>query len=131
MKLLALLLLAAASLAAANEVLIVADEFPAMQVLAKKLEAGAAAKCTLVEQTAIPAGLARYSALIVYIHRSIGEAGGEGVHRLRAIGRQADSAAPLDQLRQKEEPILVSVVPGNVAAGERIQRGRLQVLRGH
>ena len=74
MKLLALLLLAAASLAAANEVLIVADEFPAMQALAKKLEAGAGAKCTLVEQTAIPAGLARYSALIVYIHRSIGEA---------------------------------------------------------
>jgi hypothetical protein len=74
MKLLALLLLAAASLAAANEVLIVADEFPAMQVLAKKLEAGAGASCTLVEQTAIPAGLARYSALIVYIHRSIGEA---------------------------------------------------------
>ena len=35
MKLLALLLLAAASLAAANEVLIVADEFPAMQALAK------------------------------------------------------------------------------------------------
>lgn len=60
-------------LMAASEVLIVADEMPAMQVLAAKLEAGAGAHCTLVKQTEMPAGLERFSALIVYIHGRIGE----------------------------------------------------------
>jgi hypothetical protein len=35
---------------------------------------GAGARSTIVAQTAMPASLARYSALIVYIHRNIGEA---------------------------------------------------------
>ncbi|MBI4875930.1 MAG: ThuA domain-containing protein [Acidobacteria bacterium] len=73
MKLLALPLLAVLPLAAANEVLIVADEFPAMQVLAKKLETGAQARCTIVAQDRIPAGTTGYAALIVYIHKGIGE----------------------------------------------------------
>jgi hypothetical protein len=60
-------------LLAASEVLIVADEMPAMQVLAARLEAGAGARCTLVRQTEIPASLERFSALIVYIHGRIGE----------------------------------------------------------
>ena len=73
MKILAMLIVSAGCLAAAGDVLIVADEFPAMQVLARRLESGAGARCTIVEQTAIPANPSRYSALIVYIHGTIGE----------------------------------------------------------
>jgi hypothetical protein len=51
-----------------DEVLIVADEMPAMQRLAMILEARAGVHCTLVEQTAIPADTSRFAVLIVYIH---------------------------------------------------------------
>ena len=57
----------------AADVLIVADEIPAMQVLAKHLQTGAAATTTIVKQDAMPADVSRYAALIVYIHRDIGE----------------------------------------------------------
>ena len=71
MKLAVLLLLGASSLAAASDILIVADEFPAMEVLAKRLESGAGARSKIVRQTEMPAGLSNYAALIVYIHRTI------------------------------------------------------------
>jgi hypothetical protein len=58
----------------AADVLIVADEIPAMEVLAKRLQSGAGAAVTLVKQDAVPADVSRYGALIVYIHRDIGEA---------------------------------------------------------
>ncbi len=73
MKPIAALLLFGSLLFAGQNVLIVADEFPAMKTLAAKLERGAKAKCTLVEQTAIPADLKPFSTLIVYIHKNIGE----------------------------------------------------------
>ncbi len=73
MKFCALLLLLAASLFAAGDVLIVADEFPAMQTLAARLKAGAGVDSTIVKQTEMPRDLTRYSAMIVYIHGAIGE----------------------------------------------------------
>ncbi|HPQ16118.1 MAG TPA: ThuA domain-containing protein, partial [Bryobacteraceae bacterium] len=66
-------LLFTASLFAAGDVLIVADEFPAMQILAARLKAGAGVDSSIVPQTEMPRDLSRYSAVIVYIHRVIGE----------------------------------------------------------
>jgi hypothetical protein len=57
----------------AGNVLIVADEIPAMEVLAKSLQSGAGAATTIVKQDAMPAEISTYDALIVYIHRDIGE----------------------------------------------------------
>jgi len=57
--------------ALARKVLIVADEMPAMQILAKRWEAEASASCTLVLQKDLPAGLYDYYAVAVYIHRGI------------------------------------------------------------
>jgi hypothetical protein len=68
-----LIALAALPLAAAGKVLIVADEFPAMEVLAAKLKAGAGVESEIVAQTAMPADLSRRPAVIVYIHRKLGE----------------------------------------------------------
>ena len=59
-------------LAAAN-VLIVADEIPAMEVLAKELKARVAVDSTIVKQDALPADLSRYADVIVYIHQSLDE----------------------------------------------------------
>ena len=70
------LLLAAACLIAkmslsAAEVLIVADEFPAMQVLADKLKAEEGLASRIVKQTQMPGDLAPFRAVIVYIHRAL------------------------------------------------------------
>ncbi len=67
----ALFLLAACALPAQQKVLIVADEFPAMEVLAARLKPDAT--CTIVAQTAMPADLASFGTVVVYIHRTIGE----------------------------------------------------------
>ena len=72
-RLLALFLVLGAGLFAAENVLIVADEIPAMESLAKTLEGRAKAKCTIVQQTEMPSELGKYSAVVVYIHRQIGE----------------------------------------------------------
>jgi hypothetical protein len=53
------------------DVLIVADEFPAMQVLADKLKAEEKIDSKLVAQNAMPADLAGFSAVIVYIHGNL------------------------------------------------------------
>lgn len=52
-------------------VLIVADEFPAMQVLANKLKSAAGMEATIVKQADMPRGLAPFSAVIVYIHGNL------------------------------------------------------------
>lgn len=69
----ALLLLAPLAFGA-TDVLIVADEIPAMEVLAAGLKEGAGASSTIVEQPALPADLSPYQAVVVYIHRQISEA---------------------------------------------------------
>jgi hypothetical protein len=66
-----LFLACALALPAADQVLIVADEFPAMETLAAKLKAAEGVPATIVKQTEMPSGLARYSAVVVYIHKAI------------------------------------------------------------
>jgi hypothetical protein len=71
--LLAMVLVVGVSDLAGEEVLIVADEIPAMQVLARQLEAGAAVQTSLVKQTNMPSALGRFSAVFVYIHGELKE----------------------------------------------------------
>ena len=54
--------------ATAAEVLMVADEFPAMHVLADKLKAQDALTSRVVAQTNLPPDLSRFAAVVVYIH---------------------------------------------------------------
>ena len=53
---------------AAGTVLIVADEFPAMEVLSAKLKSTESIDSKIVKQTEIPVDLSPFRALIVYIH---------------------------------------------------------------
>lgn len=55
----------------AGEVLIVADEFPAMEVLSARLKTDADVTARIVAQTNLPAELAPFPAVIVYIHRDL------------------------------------------------------------
>lgn len=64
------LAVACARLSAA-EALIVADEFPAMRVLARQLQARAGVASQIVAQTNLPADLGRFEAVVVYVHRSL------------------------------------------------------------
>jgi hypothetical protein len=68
-----LFFLLAQALCAAGPVLIVADEFPAMETLAGKLKAAEGFESRIVKQTALPANLREYSAVIVYIHMGLDE----------------------------------------------------------
>jgi hypothetical protein len=61
------------ALAAPRPVLIVADEMPAMKVLAAKWESGAGVQPALVTQQQMPADLSRFYAVAVYIHGRIDE----------------------------------------------------------
>jgi len=58
---------------AANEVLIVADEFPAMEHVAAKLKAQENVASRIVWQTNLPPDLSRFSAVVVYIHGRLNE----------------------------------------------------------
>jgi hypothetical protein len=53
--------------------LIVADEIPAMETLAKELEARVHERSEIVTQDKLPASLAGYKAVLVYIHKELGE----------------------------------------------------------
>ena len=53
------------------EVLIVADEFPAMAVVAAKLQSEESIESKQVWQTNLPPRLERFQAIIVYIHRDL------------------------------------------------------------
>jgi hypothetical protein len=67
------LLVSSVCLFAAANVLMVTDEVPAMEVLAASLRTDEGTRTTIVPQTDMPASLAEYSAVVVYIHRNIGE----------------------------------------------------------
>ena len=71
-KLLLATLLLAAPVARAD-VLIVADEFPAMQALAAHLKAEEKIESKVVAQKEMPSDLAPFSAVIVYIHGALSE----------------------------------------------------------
>ena len=59
------------SLFAANEVLIVPDEFPAMEHVAARLQSEENISSQLVWQTNLPPDLSPFSAVVVYIHRDL------------------------------------------------------------
>ena len=72
MKTLALaLILCIPAMFAAGPVLIVADEFPAMEILAAKLKSAEGIDSKIVKQTEIPADLSQFRAMVVYIHGDI------------------------------------------------------------
>jgi hypothetical protein len=71
-KTLALAVLLSVPLAAAD-ILIVADEIPAMEVLAKQLQTRTGKTSTITTQDKMPVNLAEYPVVMVYIHKSIGE----------------------------------------------------------
>ncbi|MCX7049127.1 MAG: ThuA domain-containing protein, partial [Candidatus Sumerlaeota bacterium] len=56
---------------AGEQALIVADEIPAMEVLAKKLKAQEGIESKIVKQPEMPADLAPFMAVIVYIHKDL------------------------------------------------------------
>lgn len=70
------LVLAAALISSgrAGEVLIVADEIPAMETLAAKLKDQEGIGSKIVKQPEIPASLQPYQAVIVYIHKALSPA---------------------------------------------------------
>lgn len=70
---LAVCLVAAVLSAQSGEVLIVADEFPAMEVVAAKLKGDAQISSSLVRQSEMPAALANFECVIVYIHGALSE----------------------------------------------------------
>lgn len=63
--------LALAAWPAAGEVLIVADEIPAMEALAGHLKSRAGVASTIVRQPELPAALGRFEAVIVYVHGNL------------------------------------------------------------
>jgi hypothetical protein len=63
----------AAPLLAANQVLIVPDEFPAMEHVAAKLKSEENVSSQLVWQTNLPPELSPFSAVVVYLHRGLEE----------------------------------------------------------
>lgn len=67
------ILLVAALADARADVLIVPDEFPAMEILAAKLKSEENVKSTLVWQTNLPANLNQFEAVVVYIHGALSE----------------------------------------------------------
>jgi hypothetical protein len=67
------LLIATASLVSGAEVLIVADEFPAMQYVAGRLTNELKLTSQVVAQKEMPASLAAFRVVIVYIHGALGE----------------------------------------------------------
>lgn len=58
---------------AAGDVLFVADEIPAMELVAAKLKTAESVSSHVVWQTNLPASLSGYSAIVVYIHRGLNE----------------------------------------------------------
>ncbi|GAB3892233.1 hypothetical protein GCM10028803_04840 [Larkinella knui] len=55
----------------AQDVLIVADEIPAMEVLARRMQQREGLTSKIVTQTNLPATLANFRAVIVYIHQDL------------------------------------------------------------
>jgi hypothetical protein len=57
---------------AGTDVLMVADELPAMEVLSKQLKTRIGVSSTITTQDKMPEDLSAYRAVMVYIHKSIG-----------------------------------------------------------
>lgn len=70
----AVLLWARSAALCAAEVLIVADEFPAMEIVARHLQQATGMASQMVTQDRLPADLSKYAAVIVYVHRKLADA---------------------------------------------------------
>jgi hypothetical protein len=68
-----LMLAVAGRVAAATDVLMVADELPAMEVLSKQLKTRIGSTTTITTQDRIPGDLSVYPVVMVYIHKDISE----------------------------------------------------------
>ena len=55
----------------AQEILMVADEFPAMEILAKGFQEQEGLSSKIVAQTDLPQSLSAYQAVVVYIHKDL------------------------------------------------------------
>jgi trehalose utilization protein len=56
-----------------REVLIVADEFPAMEVVAAKLKSDSGIASRIIKQSEMPTDLTKFESVIVYIHGALSE----------------------------------------------------------
>lgn len=68
-----LLILFSSGYLSAQDVLIVADEFPAMEVFAKALQDQEGLTSKIVAQTDLPPSLSGFRAVVVYIHKDLNE----------------------------------------------------------
>jgi len=59
---------------AAAEVLIVADEFPAMEFVAQRLKQDEGIASRIIKQDEMPAELGKFSAVVVYVHKKLADA---------------------------------------------------------
>ncbi len=72
--------------AAEPEVLVVTDEMPAMEVLARRLQGEAGIGSRLVRQQEMPARLGDFRAVVVYIHGALGASAEEAFIRYATNG---------------------------------------------
>ncbi len=77
-----------AALAAADRLLIVADEIPAMEVFAGEMKTRAGAESKIVTQADLPASFDGFDAVVVYIHRDILEPTEKAVLATLRAGRK-------------------------------------------
>jgi hypothetical protein len=114
--------LATAVSAYASEVLIVADEFPAMRLLARTLKEQENVSSTIVAQTNLPADLSRFDAVIVYIHMNLNEPVEMALIRYtRAGGKLIPLHHSISSGKRKNKEwfsfLGVELPPGEVGAG--------------
>ena len=106
----------------AAQVLIVADEFPAMNILAARLQAEEHLESQIVAQTNLPASLTPFAAVLVYIHKDLREeAAGAFIAYAKAGGRLIALHHSISSGKRKNKewfPFLgVSLPTGDVTAG--------------
>ena len=107
---------------ARSEVLIVADEFPAMQVVATKLKQEENIDSKLVWQTNLPPSLTAFQAVIVYIHKALSpQAEAAFINYTKAGGKLVVLHQSISSGKRKNEhwfPFLgVSLPEGDVSQG--------------
>ena len=97
-------LLCASCFTARAEVLIVADEFPAMEVLAERLKSEEGIASKLVDQAHLPASLAGLQAVVVYIHKGLLASAEQAFIEYAEKGGAPGAVASLDQFGETPEP---------------------------
>ncbi len=105
-----------------GDVLIVADEFPAMQVVAAKLKTEQKIESTIVWQTNLPPSLTPFQAVLVYIHKDLSANAEEAfINYTKAGGRLVVLHHSISSGKRKNRnwfPFLgVSLPEGDVSQG--------------